>query len=75
MDGTTLVHTDLGPANLIVTPRGLRIADWGEMGGEVGGANAGWMLDLAAWTSQWAAYRTITGRLGAVLQRAGRSRS
>jgi hypothetical protein len=28
MDGATLVHTDLGPANLIVTPRGLRIVDW-----------------------------------------------
>ncbi|GIM94417.1 phosphotransferase [Paractinoplanes toevensis] len=28
MDGDTLVHTDLGPANLIVTPRGLRIVDW-----------------------------------------------
>ena len=28
MDGDTLVHTDLGPANLIVTQRGLRIVDW-----------------------------------------------
>ncbi|MFF5293034.1 phosphotransferase family protein [Paractinoplanes globisporus] len=28
MDGDTLIHTDLGPANLIVTPRGLRIVDW-----------------------------------------------
>jgi hypothetical protein len=28
MDGDTLVHTDLGPANLIVTPNGLRIVDW-----------------------------------------------
>jgi hypothetical protein len=28
MDGDALVHTDLGPANLIVTPRGLRIVDW-----------------------------------------------
>ena len=28
MDGDRLVHTDLGPANLIVTPRGLRIVDW-----------------------------------------------
>lgn len=28
MDGDTLVHTDLGPANLIVTPGGLRIVDW-----------------------------------------------
>lgn len=27
-DGDTLVHTDLGPANLIVTPEGLRIVDW-----------------------------------------------
>lgn len=26
--GDTLVHTDLGPANLIVTPHGLRIVDW-----------------------------------------------
>jgi aminoglycoside phosphotransferase (APT) family kinase protein len=28
MDGDTLVHTDLGPANLIATPGGLRIVDW-----------------------------------------------
>lgn len=28
MEGDTLVHTDLGPANLIVTPDGLRIVDW-----------------------------------------------
>ncbi|MEU8239405.1 phosphotransferase [Actinoplanes missouriensis] len=28
MGGDTLVHTDLGPANLIVTQRGLRIVDW-----------------------------------------------
>jgi hypothetical protein len=28
MDSDTLVHTDLGPANLIVTPHGLRIVDW-----------------------------------------------
>jgi hypothetical protein len=28
MDGDTLVHTDLNPANLIVTPNGLRIVDW-----------------------------------------------
>jgi hypothetical protein len=28
MNGDTLVHTDLGPANLVVTPRGLRIVDW-----------------------------------------------
>ena len=28
MDGDTLVHTDLGPTNLIVVPRGLRIVDW-----------------------------------------------
>jgi hypothetical protein len=28
MDGDTLVHTDLCPANLIVTPDGLRIVDW-----------------------------------------------
>ncbi|GAA2470415.1 phosphotransferase [Winogradskya humida] len=28
MAGETLVHTDLGPANLIVTPNGLRIVDW-----------------------------------------------
>ena len=28
MDGDTLVHTDLGPANLIVTPGGLRVVDW-----------------------------------------------
>ncbi|TWG28255.1 phosphotransferase family enzyme [Micromonospora palomenae] len=28
MDGETLIHSDLNPANLIVTPRGLRIVDW-----------------------------------------------
>lgn len=28
MDGDTLIHTDLNPANLIVTPQGLRIVDW-----------------------------------------------
>ena len=28
MDGDTLVHTDLGPPNLIVTLGGLRIVDW-----------------------------------------------
>jgi hypothetical protein len=28
MDGDTLVHTDLGPANLISTRGGLRIVDW-----------------------------------------------
>ncbi|BCJ48372.1 hypothetical protein GCM10010168_77020 [Actinoplanes ianthinogenes] len=28
MNGDTLVHTDLGPANLIITPHGLRIVDW-----------------------------------------------
>ncbi|BBH65316.1 hypothetical protein ACTI_20010 [Actinoplanes sp. OR16] len=28
MNGDALVHTDLGPANLIVTPHGLRIVDW-----------------------------------------------
>lgn len=28
MNGDALVHTDLGPANLIVTPGGLRIVDW-----------------------------------------------
>jgi hypothetical protein len=28
MNGDTLVHTDLNPANLIVTPHGLRIVDW-----------------------------------------------
>src|SRR5690349_6989236 len=28
MDGDALVHTDLGPANLIVTSGGLRIVDW-----------------------------------------------
>jgi Phosphotransferase enzyme family len=27
-DGSALVHTDLNPANLIVTPGGLRIVDW-----------------------------------------------
>ncbi|MFF0255941.1 aminoglycoside phosphotransferase [Micromonospora zamorensis] len=28
MDGETLIHSDLNPANLIVTPLGLRIVDW-----------------------------------------------
>jgi thiamine kinase-like enzyme len=28
MDGDTLLHTDLHPTNLIVTPRSLRIVDW-----------------------------------------------
>jgi hypothetical protein len=28
MDGEALIHTDLNPANLIVTPDGLRIVDW-----------------------------------------------
>lgn len=28
MDGETLIHSDLNPANLIVTPHGLRIVDW-----------------------------------------------
>ncbi|MEV6599672.1 phosphotransferase [Actinoplanes sp. NPDC051346] len=28
MDGETLVHSDLNPTNLIVTPSGLRIVDW-----------------------------------------------
>ncbi|MEW2427738.1 aminoglycoside phosphotransferase [Micromonospora sp. NPDC047644] len=28
MDGETLIHSDLNPTNLIVTPIGLRIVDW-----------------------------------------------
>jgi len=28
MDGATLVHTDLTPTNLVVTPRGLVLVDW-----------------------------------------------
>lgn len=36
-EGTTLVHSDLNPANLIVTPAGLRIVDWA------------WMTRAAAW--------------------------
>jgi thiamine kinase-like enzyme len=28
MQGDTLVHTDLNPANLIVTPSGVQIVDW-----------------------------------------------
>jgi hypothetical protein len=28
MDGETLVHSDLNPTNLIVTPGGLRVVDW-----------------------------------------------
>lgn len=28
MDGDVLVHTDLNPANLIMTPSGIRIVDW-----------------------------------------------
>ena len=116
MDGDTLVHTDLGPANLIVTPRGLRIVDWAmatkaapwvelamltqwlisathtpeqaeqwlarhpawrltdpavldyfatknaeKWASKLTGSTAAWMHDLAAWTSQWAAYRCRTG--------------
>ncbi|WP_307871341.1 phosphotransferase [Micromonospora sp. M61] len=113
MDGDRLAHTDLGPANLIVTPRGLRIVDWAmatkaapwvelamltpwlisaghapaqaeqwlsrhpawgltdpevldyfatknaeKWASKSAGFAAAWMYDLAAWTSQWAAYRT-----------------
>jgi hypothetical protein len=38
MDGDTLVHTDLGPANLIVTPRGLSMVrlGYGDQGRAVG---------------------------------------
>jgi hypothetical protein len=28
MQGDTLVHTDLNPANLVVTPTGVRVVDW-----------------------------------------------
>lgn len=28
MDDEMLIHSDLNPANLIVTPHGLRIVDW-----------------------------------------------
>ncbi|MFI5492516.1 phosphotransferase [Actinoplanes sp. NPDC051859] len=28
MAGNTLIHTDLNPANLIITPNGLRLIDW-----------------------------------------------
>ncbi|MFI6785668.1 phosphotransferase [Micromonospora sp. NPDC050276] len=37
MDGETLIHSDLNPANLIVTPVGLRIVDWA------------WATKAAAW--------------------------
>ncbi|MEU5904621.1 hypothetical protein ABZ780_09610 [Micromonospora sp. NPDC047467] len=37
MDGETLIHSDLNPANLIVTPLGLRIVDWA------------WATKAAAW--------------------------
>ncbi|MFF5180037.1 aminoglycoside phosphotransferase [Micromonospora sp. NPDC000316] len=37
MDGETLIHSDLNPANLIVTPLGLRIVDWA------------WATTAAAW--------------------------
>ncbi|MET8358853.1 aminoglycoside phosphotransferase [Micromonospora sp. NPDC005171] len=37
MDGGTLIHSDLNPANLIVTPLGLRIVDWA------------WATKAAAW--------------------------
>ncbi|WP_347403777.1 phosphotransferase [Micromonospora sp. WMMD710] len=117
MGGNTLVHTDLGPANLIVTPHGLRIVDWAmatkaapwvelamltqwlisaghtpqqaeqwlarhpawgltdpkaldyfammsaeKWASKSTGSTAAWVRDLAAWTSQWAAYRCRTGR-------------
>lgn len=117
MGGDTLVHTDLGPANLIVTPHGLRIVDWAmatkaaswvelamltqwlisaghtpkqaekwlarhpawtlidpkvldyfatknaeKWASKSAGSTAAWMHELAAWTSQWAAYRCQIGR-------------
>ncbi|MEV7331446.1 aminoglycoside phosphotransferase [Micromonospora sp. NPDC093244] len=37
MNGETLIHSDLNPANLIVTPLGLRIVDWA------------WATKAAAW--------------------------
>ncbi|MEU1589054.1 hypothetical protein [Micromonospora sp. NPDC005710] len=37
MDGGTLIHSELNPANLIVTPLGLRIVDWA------------WATKAAAW--------------------------
>ncbi|MFI6069216.1 aminoglycoside phosphotransferase [Micromonospora sp. NPDC051227] len=37
MDGETLIHSDLNPASLIVTPVGLRIVDWA------------WATKAAAW--------------------------
>jgi hypothetical protein len=112
MDGDALVHTDLCPANLIVSPGGLRIVDWAmatraapwvelamlapwlisaghtprqadqwlarhpawretdpgvldffalknaeKWASKSAGATAAWTHDLAAWTSQWSAYR------------------
>jgi hypothetical protein len=117
MAGDTLVHTDLGSANLIVTERGLRIVDWAmatkaapwvelamlmpwlisaghtpeqaeqwlarhpawwladpevldyfatknaqKWASKSAGSAAGWMRDLAGWTSQWAAYRHRNGK-------------
>lgn len=113
MDGDTLVHTDLCPPNLIVTPQGLRIVDWAmattaapwvelamlapwlisaghtpqqadqwlthhlawqladpevldlfatknaqKWATKSAGATAAWVHNLAAWTSQWSAYRS-----------------
>ncbi|WP_410814865.1 hypothetical protein [Micromonospora sp. 067-2] len=37
MDGETRIHSELNPANLIVTPLGLRIVDWA------------WATKAAAW--------------------------
>ncbi len=48
MDGDTLVHTDLGPANLIVTPRGLRIVDWA-MATKAPKQAETWLAQQSAW--------------------------
>lgn len=117
MEGAALVHTDLGPSNLIVTPRGLRIVDWAfatkaapwvelallaqwlvsaghtpqqagqwlerhaawkvadpevldsfatsnaeKWAAKAAGSTLAWVHELAAWTSQWAIYRSRNSR-------------
>ena len=49
MDGGTLIHSDLNPANLIVTPLGLRIVDWA------------WATKAAAWVELAVLIPWLTG--------------